>query len=1160
MKKSFLLLCAMLIAMSTMAERITEQDAALVAGNFLTAQVQKSNLKKSAAVRPAIRKVALEETNQFYVYQNANGEGWVMVAANDAAHPILAYSDKGQFHTEGMPENMRWWLGKYSKTLAAAEADNAVATEEVKKEWNALRKGTQQTAATVVASLVKSKWNQNDPYWLYTPGSTSSGDKAYTGCVATAMAQVMNYWEWPKTGTGSHSYKPTMDIYNSSGYYQETITIYDVTLTANFGETNYDWDNMLDTYTSSATTAQKQAVATLMLHCGVGVEMQYGGDDYDGSGALDINYNDESEPSAENALWQYFGYNKSTIKSYLRDGSTQYGYNKVSDADWIAMLKKELDEGRPMMYGGSGSYGGHSFICDGYDSNDKFSFNWGWSGQNDGFYALNNLVPGSGGAGGGSYSFSENQSVIIGIQPDQQAYTVTFNAGSNGTCATTSLTESEVGAGVVLPAVTANSGYTFLGWATQSGAITADAGQTGETYKPSRNITLYAVYKHDGYVVLAYDLTGVEKKSGAAAGEIAEGTALTATFAAADGYLELTEDNCLVEVLVGGTEITNCTSIAAGVLTVTLTAAQVTGNIEITIVATSDEVEVKVVDSADFYYYSGGGKNYWDVDIYPYDEEESDYSGYPEVYITIDADYKKGVNGEHNSYFTTCWWSANDSVETADNDGGTFTFTYKGESQYDGYYLYHLDARWTGENGTHYFINADVDVKLYDYDNNYAEITPTCDINGGDCSDQGGGEGGELDPNYAEADYYSEYSTDGAYNWTVYIADFTTNQDYNWLMYIDVTTPTLTAIAGTHTSSTDIEVEYCGLDFVNGTDTTELSATAVNMTLTYTGNDSEGYPMYDVVVSMTCDDGNTYTINTNLTIYVVDYETGEDIDMTGDTGGSGGGGETIEGVYYQKVTSAPSDWSGTYLIVCEDANVAFDGSLSTLDAVENNINVTISGNKIAATSATVAAEFTIAKSGTGYSIKSASGSYIGRNSNSNGLNAGSTAIENAISLNSGNAIIASTAGPTLQFNNAANQQRFRYYKSDNQKPVQLYIKVEEEKPVQKTYAITLVAEHGSINVVESGIDLTAVPENTVLHFTATPDAGYQFKEWKGYNEATGLKVTANATVEAVFVESSSGLDDVNGNALAPVKVLHEGVVYILMPDGRMYNVMGTQVR
>lgn len=1157
MKKSFLLLCAMLIAMSTMAERITEQDAALVAGNFLTAQVQKSNLKKSAAVRPAIRKVALEETNQFYVYQNANGEGWVMVAANDAAHPILAYSDKGQFHTEGMPENMRWWLGKYSKTLAAAEADNAVATEEVKKEWNALRKGTQQTAATVVASLVKSKWDQDDPYWLYTPGSTSSGDKAYTGCVATAMAQVMNYWEWPKTGTGSHSYKPTMDIFDNYGNYQQTITIYDVTLSANFGETNYDWDNMLDTYTNSATTAQKQAVATLMLHCGVGVEMQYGGDDYDGSGALDINYNDESQPSAENALWQYFGYNKSTIKSYLRDGYTQYGYNKVSDADWIAMLKKELDEGRPMMYGGSGSYGGHSFICDGYDSNDKFSFNWGWSGQNDGFYALNNLVPGSGGAGGGSYSFSEDQSVIIGIQPDQQAYTVTFNAGSNGTCATTSLTESEVGAGVVLPAVTANSGYTFLGWATQSGATIADAGQAGETYKPSRNITLYAVYKHDGYVVLAYDLTGVEKKSGAAAGEIAEGTALTATFAAADGYLALTEDNCLVEVLVGGTEITNCTSIAAGVLTVTLTAAQVTGNVEITIVATKDvqgQLEPNYAE-ADYYAdYSSTGAYNWTVYL-AYFTTNSDYDWL--MYIDVTTATKTAIGGTHTSstdidleYCGLDFVNGTDTTELSATSVN-MTLTYTGNDS-DGYPMYDIAVTMVCDDGNTYTIETNLTIYAIDYNNN-SDIDMTGDTGGG-------GEGGELDPNYAEADYYSEYSTDGAYNWTVYIADFTTNQDYNWLMYIDVTTPTLTAIAGTHTSSTDIEVEYCGLDFVNGTDTTELSATAVNMTLTYTGNDSEGYPMYDVVVSMTCDDGNTYTINTNLTIYVVDYETGEDIDMTGDTGGSGGGGETIEGVYYQKVTSAPSDWSGTYLIVCEDANVAFDGSLSTLDAVENNINVTISGNKIAATSATVAAEFTIAKSGTGYSIKSASGSYIGRNSNSNGLNAGSTAMENAISLNSGNAIIASTAGPTLQFNNADNQQRFRYYKSDNQKPVQLYIKVEEEKPVQKTYAITLVAEHGSINVVESGIDLTAVPENTVLHFTATPDAGYQFKEWKGYNETTGLIVTANATVEAVFVESPSGLDDVNGNALAPVKVLYEGVVYILMPDGRMYNVMGTQVR
>jgi hypothetical protein len=241
------------------------------------------------------------------------------------------------------------------------------------------------------------------------------------------MAQVMKYWEWPKKGIGSHSYRPLdvnkpYDFWGNPNY----STRYKDTLSANFENTTYDWENMKNSYSGFTTLTQRTAVATLMYHCGVATEMMYGNDADGGSGTFTLNYGDEQDPTcAQNALWRYFGYKKPT--GYMRDGSYAYGsnyYKKWTDTKWTAMIKEELDKQRPIMYGGAGydeygeSTGGHSFICDGYNSMNYFHFNWGWSGDGDGYFTLSNLNPGSGGAGGGSYDFSEDQDVLIGIEPD----------------------------------------------------------------------------------------------------------------------------------------------------------------------------------------------------------------------------------------------------------------------------------------------------------------------------------------------------------------------------------------------------------------------------------------------------------------------------------------------------------------------------------------------------------------------------------------------------------------------------------------------------------------------------------------------------------------------------------------------------------------------
>lgn len=436
MKKFFIGLTALLVSMTLFAERVSQEDAALVANNFMSPASTNANLKNAVpAKRMVLKANASEKTPMYYIYENADGEGWVIVAANDAVTPILAYSQTGHFcNLDNMPDNLKHWMGLYSDFIKRIEDDGAEASEEALEEWKLLRKAPPSTAKgnVVVAPLIKTTWDQGAPFDLYTPGTGSwgSGTKAAVGCVATAMAQVMNYWQWPIQGNGSRTYQPlNPNTGKKSTKYGK--------LSANFGQTTYDWNNMLDAYTDEdgeelkgITTAQKQAVATLMFHCGVATRMMYGDFEWGGSGAQTINWGDWSWPEsdgdcAQNAFYNFFRYKKPT--GYYRDGESGY-YDKWTDKDWTAMIKAELDKKHPIMYaGGDNNSGGHSFICDGYDdfedskSGNYFHFNWGWSGVADGWYKLSSLKPGTGGAGGGTYNFTACQDVIIDIVPNGKA-------------------------------------------------------------------------------------------------------------------------------------------------------------------------------------------------------------------------------------------------------------------------------------------------------------------------------------------------------------------------------------------------------------------------------------------------------------------------------------------------------------------------------------------------------------------------------------------------------------------------------------------------------------------------------------------------------------------------------------------------------------------
>ena len=495
MKKFWLGLTALMVSVTLFAERVSLDDAALVANHFMNA-ASANNAKKAAPAKKMVRKASAPE-DLFYLYENENGEGWVIVSANDAMRPILAYSETGHFRTDNMPSNIENWLGKYNTFTRQIETDGVEASEEAQNQWKALRKGARTaTAAVVVGPLIQTTWDQDAPYWNLCPGSGNS--KAYTGCVATAMAQVMKYWEWPVQGTGSRSYQP-LDPNSETGaisqrYGQQT---------ANFGATTYDWAHMKNSYSGSYNETEATAVATLMYHCGVATDMMYGNSSDGGSGTMTVNYGDwdweDSEGDcAQNALYRFFGYKQPT--GYLRNGYSYYGttyYEAWSDADWTAMIKAELDLHRPIMYGGGNaqSGGGHSFICDGYRSDDYFHFNWGWSGSNDGYFLLSNLVPGSGGAGGGGYNFTPDQDVIIGIVPDRAdlpPVTVTWSV--NGETSTTEVVPGYMAVPAVTPEGCPN-GKVFVGWTEQSnvsGTAPADLFTEGKVVNDTT--IFYAVF------------------------------------------------------------------------------------------------------------------------------------------------------------------------------------------------------------------------------------------------------------------------------------------------------------------------------------------------------------------------------------------------------------------------------------------------------------------------------------------------------------------------------------------------------------------------------------------------------------------------------------------------------------------------------------------
>ena len=325
-----------------------------------------------------VKALSVDSTALFYVYNISDNQGFIIVSGDDATKPILAYSDESQFPAENIPSHVKYWLDFYKEEINSVRNSTSNATTTALQMKSA--------AATVVVQplLGNLKWDQSGPYNLLCPFSVANNARAVTGCVATAMSQLMKYYQWPVKGTGSFSYTD-----GTNG-----------TLSANFGNTSYDWNNMLSAYgTISSTPQQDTAVATLMYQCGVSVSMTYS----PASSSAQLS-------AAASALKNYFGYD-TDLNIYTR--------NFYTTTDWKNLIKPELNAARPVLYGGSTNTEGHAFVVDGYDSNDLFHINWGWSGYYNGYFELSLLNPAPSGSIGSTGGFSQDQQLITGIQkPD----------------------------------------------------------------------------------------------------------------------------------------------------------------------------------------------------------------------------------------------------------------------------------------------------------------------------------------------------------------------------------------------------------------------------------------------------------------------------------------------------------------------------------------------------------------------------------------------------------------------------------------------------------------------------------------------------------------------------------------------------------------------
>lgn len=339
--------------------------------------------KKAAAKAPSMNGGIATAVSPYYVFPFGENKGFAIVSGDDDMPEIVGYADHGTYDANNMPAAMAAFLNNYRATIEAMKQGNASAIKNI-AEAKALRANNTRATTAVSPLLGDIKWNQSEPYNNMCPKYDGTNLSA-TGCVATAMAQVMMYWKYPK------ELKADINKYETSTH--------KLPVAGELKGQKYDWDNMLPTYTNNNyTQTQANAVAKLMLHCGKAVEMDYDEE----SGAI----------VTPGHLAKYFGYDSDLMLNLMRTCFTL--------AEWTAIIDKELQAKRPILYSGRTTNGGHQFVCDGSDGNGLYHINWGWGGYQDGYFDITILNPGQGGIGAGNVTdgYNRNCNMIIGIQPD----------------------------------------------------------------------------------------------------------------------------------------------------------------------------------------------------------------------------------------------------------------------------------------------------------------------------------------------------------------------------------------------------------------------------------------------------------------------------------------------------------------------------------------------------------------------------------------------------------------------------------------------------------------------------------------------------------------------------------------------------------------------
>ncbi len=377
MKRLVLILSLICLTIPGWAEQVSRDQALRKAQQFLVQKGLSSSVKAAETELSRRRAQGIPQPDYYYVFNSGQNQGFVIISGDDRAETVLGYATSGRFDVDNIPSNMAAWLQGYADQIKYIQEHPALSAQ----------KQTVRRSYSAISKLMTCQWDQDDPFNAECP--TVGTKKCVTGCVTTAVSQILYYHAKTSGYTPSSTAIP--------GYTTESRGDKMPDLPA----ASFDWVNMIDVYNSSATAEQKASVAKLFQYVGTGLKAAY---DLSENGGTSVRDN-----MPEIVFKDYFGYGNGIQLVHRADA--------IPESEWDNLICNELANGRPVLYSGRGSTGGHTFVIDGYDGAGKYAINWGWGGYQDSYFALSALNPELGGAGAGAGGFNYNQSALVGISP-----------------------------------------------------------------------------------------------------------------------------------------------------------------------------------------------------------------------------------------------------------------------------------------------------------------------------------------------------------------------------------------------------------------------------------------------------------------------------------------------------------------------------------------------------------------------------------------------------------------------------------------------------------------------------------------------------------------------------------------------------------------------